>query len=156
MGRQLYETEKDLANEAAFFSTIESRFNIKCHKLPISWQMDMLMSKASGCAKWVIGLGEVKCRKHSHDTFPTVICGRHKLQKGLALRDRFLFKVKGSYKRPSLMFFVRFTDGDFFTKVDDLQKFKQQKFTARNHADDPTDTEWVVHIPIDQFKPFVT
>lgn len=141
----LYETAEDRERERGFFATIEKRFDCDCHKLPIHWQVDCIASRYDDA----VCLGEVKHRSHKHDAFPTVIMSRHKLKKGVDIAQFFGI--------PMICFF-RFTDGDYWWKaplwVKDLNRYREEMWKAKNHAHDPLDAEFVLHIPIEELRAF--
>lgn len=148
MGLTIYETELDRVRERAFMEKVGKRFKCDCHKLPYEWEFDMLLSREGS----LVALGEMKQRQCRSDKFDTVVMGESKLRKALYYSERFL-RLDGK-GRPPVMLFVRYQDCDKTAKISSLAEFKRERFTANNHRDDPTDTEWVVHIPSSLFQTF--
>lgn len=145
MGARLYETEEDRQRERLSFKAVQDRFNCQCHKLSLAWQVDFLGSRDGDA----VCLGEVKTRNHRRGDYPTVFMSRHKLRTGVEAAQ-----ILGV----PMMCFFEFKDGRYWWKaplwVKDLSRYKEEKLSARNHADDPTDTEWVLHIPIEELRAF--
>lgn len=148
MGLRIYETEEDRRREALFMRAIEERCQCSCVKLPYKWEFDMMLTRGGN----LVALGEMKQRNCESTKYPTVVVGESKLKKALFYSERFI-QVDGKSPVPVVLF-VRYTDGDRLTKISSLSGFGRERFAASNHADDPTDTEWVVHIPTNLFKSF--
>ena len=148
MGARLYETDVDRAKELLFAKKIEAIFKCQLVKLPVWAQMDFMITRGNGG----VGIAELKCRNVSSAEYPTLVIGEHKLLRGMEWR-RIFGQVDGN-KDLALMVFVRYSDSDKLVKLTTLEGLKREKLTARNHADDPTDTEWVVHIPSERLRSF--
>lgn len=148
MGARLYESELDRERERDFIGKIESKFDCSCQKLPPHLVLDVIISRGRYGVAW----GELKCRNVSSTTYPTLVVGERKLRKGLELQRLFGHSVTN--ETLPLMIFARFKDRDMWVRVTKLDGLERQKLTAKNHSDDPTDTEWVVHLPLDRFKSF--
>jgi len=150
----LYESDDDRKREHVFALEIEQRFTCKLHKLPYEWEFDYLISRN----ELLTSIGEVKHRKHSKDKYPTVIFSEHKANKGFRFCNRTLvWSVSASkFVPPKFIFFVQFVDGRMFCdlKEGEFNEFERVKLSAKNHEEDPTDTEWVRYIPIELFKEF--
>lgn len=150
----IYETEDDRQREGEFASRIEGRFGCKLIKLGYDWQFDYLIARNFQ----LTGIAELKCRGHRSDRFDTVIFSDHKAQRGLRFCSKTLcYDDKNKqFKEPAFMFFVRFLDMDMFCviKSEMFESLEMKKLSAANHADDPTDTEYVRYIPISLFKEF--
>jgi hypothetical protein len=149
MGRRIYETDADRSREASFINDIENSFQLKCVKLPYHWQFDMFMTRKG----WAIGIGEVKHAFYNHDKYPHALCSAHKITKGLGLTKYVGMPTpEGKCKKLPFILFVRYLDGDYYARLNHPHTYRQRRITAKNHADDPTDTEWCCQIPFDQFK----
>lgn len=150
--KAIYETEEHKEAENKFLKRIEERFNCCSVKLPIRWEIDYLFDRYDNKTGkwWGVSWGELKCRTHESTKYSTVICGEHKIKHGINVSNRL--------GRLPFILFVRFTDRDLWSKLpkdkDDLLDYKRERWTARNHKDDRTDTEWVIHLPIELFKEF--
>lgn len=148
MGTRLYESELDRERERSFILKIERKFKCRCSKLPHHLAMDVLISRGDYAVAW----GELKCRNVSSTTYPTLVIGEQKLKKGLGLQK--LFGHAATNENLPIMLFVRFSDKDMWVKVPHLEGARRERLIAKNHAEDPLDTEWVVHLPLSKFTQF--
>lgn len=161
MGQSLYQTEEDILNEIRFLDKIEGRFNCRGVKVHHNLQFDMLLTRSEKTLTYpgsikavdvVVAVAELKCRNVKHNSYPTCVIGEHKVRTALEWTRRFL-RLDTSEPIP-FIFFVRYLDLDRYTSIVLLDKYKREKFVAANHADDPTDTEYVLHIPCEEFRTF--
>lgn len=150
----IYETDEDRARETEFALQIEGRFGCQLIKLGYDWQFDYLIARNHN----LTGIAEVKCRTHESSKYDTVIFSDHKAQRGFKFCSKVLcFDDKsGQFKEPAFAFFVKFTDRVMYCtiKSEMFESLEMKKLSAANHADDPTDTEYVRYIPIKLFKEF--
>lgn len=150
----IYETDADRERESEFKLRIESRFNCELIKLSYDWQFDFLIARN----KLLTGIAEIKVRTHESTKYETVIFSNHKAESGFRFCKRTLcFDEKtGKFKPTSFVFFVKFTDKTMYANLarEEFLNYKMEKLSARNHADDPTDTEYVRYIPIEKFRGF--
>lgn len=159
MGKQLYETDEDRRRELLFTKKIEAVFNIDTEKLPIHRQLDFLMcrphyDKGKRNPIWqVVGVGETKIRTCRSDTYPTVILSAHKYEYYLNFYRRYFTRIDGR-GNIAFVYFIRYADCDKYARINGVDGYEVERFTARNHADDPTDTERVIHVPTSIFTQF--
>lgn len=150
----IYETDADRERESEFKLRIESRFNCELIKLSYDWQFDFLIARN----KLLTGIAEIKVRTHESTKYETVIFSEHKAKSGFSFCKKTLcFSQKDNqFRPPSFIFFVRFTDKAMYCQLEqiDFGLYERVKLSAKNHAGDPTDTEWVRYIPISKFKEF--
>lgn len=150
----IYETEADRAREHEFALQIEQRFSCQLIKLNYEWQFDYLIARD----RLLTGIAELKVRAHESGKYDTVIFSNHKAESGFRFCKKTLcFDEKSQgFKPTNFILFVKFTDKPMYTllKEDEFERYRKEKLSARNHADDPADTEHVRYIPIEKFKGF--
>jgi hypothetical protein len=150
----IYETDEDRAKEAEFALQIEGRFGCQLIKLGYDWQFDYLIARSGQ----LTGIAEAKCRTHASTKYDSVILSDHKTQYGFRFASKTLCYSEKSrdFKAPDFIFFVKFTDKAMYCLVtkEMFNGLEMKKLSAANHADDPTDTEYVRYIPIKLFKEF--
>ncbi len=160
----IYETEKDRLNERKFLSKIKAKFKCSAIKLPYDWQIDYIMSRKGEASCFA----ELKTRTHRSTDYPSVIISEHKAKKALWYSkhlgpwekrfDESLLRGDdiSDIKHVPFVYFVRFTDKDYWGKVteDMFKGLESKKLSARNHAENHLDTEWIRYIPISLMKEF--
>lgn len=150
----IYESDDDRKRESEFALNIQNRFNCELHKLNYDWEFDYFVSRN----RLMTGIAELKVRTHESTKFDTVIFSEHKAASGFRFCDKHLVydEKSSSFKAVSFIFFCKFTDCSMFAVLDkkEFDSYERVKLSAKNHADDPTDTEWVRYIPISKFRRF--
>lgn len=150
----IYETEADRVREQDFAIQIEQRFSCELIKLTYEWQFDYLITRN----RLLTGIAELKVRTHEAGKYETVIFSDHKAQSGFKFcKGTLCFDEKtGRFKPTTFIFFVKFTDKTMYCPLNEVEfeGYVKEKLSARNHADDPTDTEYVRYIPIEKFRGF--
>ena len=142
MRRPLYETSADLAREKKVADKLAELWQWDMRKLPISYKADYLATgqhpfrtNQSVGRAWV----EVRCRNHTHDTYPSV----------------FISVQKVSYVAE----LMRVTDLPFYFVVEwqdmvgvaELKPPFEVDWTGRNDMRDSADVEPIVHVPLSEF-----
>ena len=158
MAMRLYQTEEDMIREERFLSKILKRFKCEAIQLPIEKVIDRVLVRPfvdkliAKPIKTIVAFAELKCRNVESDRYPTTILSEKKLQ-----WVAHNFKNFGLYETAAeipLMFFVRFKDKDKFVKVRPGGSYKREYLKLAHRKDDPTSSEWVIHIPREDFKEF--
>jgi hypothetical protein len=149
VANRLYETREDKAREGEFMRDVETTFKCRLHKLPISWQIDALVSRN----KKLVAFAEFKCRNHAKGDFPSVILSEHKTEKAFYWQTHL---AKDDYTDAPFLLFIRYGNVDCYAIItkDVFSGSGRKKLTAANHKEDPLDTEWVRYIDIKHFKEF--
>lgn len=137
----------DLDKEKEFRLRIEAAFNCQSYKLPVYWEIDCILTRQ----KHAVALAEIKHRAVGALDFPTVFFPCHKWE---TYQKRYYWASTPRGGNLPLLFFVRFRDGDRYAKISNPTEWQKEKLKAANHADDPTDVEWVYHVPKEEFKEF--
>jgi len=150
----LYESDADRERESEFALNIENRFTCQLIKLTYEWEFDYLIARN----KQLTGIAELKVRTHASNKYDTVIFSDHKAASGFKFCEKTLCydEKSRSHKPTSFIFFVKFTDKPMYAVLnkDEFIEYRIEKLSAANHADDPSDTEYVRYIPIELFKGF--
>jgi hypothetical protein len=130
--RPRYETEDDLRREQFVADRLMEAASITLFKLPDSYGPDFFHKHR---------IIEVKCRKHSSDTYPTLLLALRKWRDGLFLAHL----ISGQF-----VVAVGFTDGIFTASVDpkNLPTYEIVVGGRTRQTRDDGDIEPVVHIPI--------
>jgi len=132
--RPRYETGTDLEREKFVADRLMEQAEITLEKLPASYGPDFFHPSR---------IVEIKCRKHAHDRFETLILALRKWQDGVYLSHLM---------RPGTIFqiAVGFTDGIWTLEVTHhtLPDYEIKWGGRTNQPRDSADVEPVVHIPI--------
>ena len=137
--RPLYETKADLNREYDCVERLMSAWKCNARKLPISYQLDYMFERNKKPTGW----GEIKCRNHSFNTYPTLILSYAKMDRGIQYHNRtgLPFIVVASMQ-----------DGDFWYLHSDGDDLPIRWGGRTKNVRDNQDSEPVVHIPMDLFK----
>ena len=139
--RPLYETASDLKGEHATCRAWARRFNYAIHKLPMSYELDFILTTQSNRA---VSFLEYKRRHFPVNRYPTVMLSLKKVMRGCEL--------SAAAGIPST-FLVGFDDqigSVCFSKI--ARKPNWIEFGGRTvKTRDSADIEPVVMIPIDEF-----
>lgn len=135
--RPMYETEEDLENEASIAEMISHTFKVALDKMPISYGLDFLVTKADK----TIGVMEVKKRNLKHDAYPTFMISLLKWNKGLQFH--YLNKLRFSIA-------IMFTDGlyRYVFREEDLKEIYIEFGGRTKTTRDSADIEPVIRIPM--------
>lgn len=158
--RVSYETEESLLNEELFLDKIEQRFRCSSIKMPTYREFDYILTRPFKLPQnaffkkpvpYAVSIAELKCRKVKSTDYPTCVLGEHKVRTALKFKRYF---ATAENKPLPFIFFVRYLDKDVYVGIESLDGFKREKFSARNHAENIADTEWVIHVPKESFRTF--
>lgn len=138
--RPTYETQKDLDGEREIFAAMEAKWAVKVQKLPVSYRVDAALVKDGA----IVGFAEVKDRKCSLSTFPTIFISLGKWQ---AMND--LYNDTGKF----VYWVVRFTDAlcAFMVAGEEAEDLRWGGRTVQQR--DTADVEPMVHIETTRFTP---
>lgn len=150
MGRTIYETEEDLANEREIRLELEKKWNCKGKKLPKKSIVDFAMFREGEIVSFI----EIKDRSKNQKRqsidhkkgHPSLLISALKLREGKYIIDH--------YKKPFLLV-VRFIEGIYYIKYEgslDLTRYTM-KVLGRKDRKDPEDIEPVFLIPKREFIP---
>ena len=133
--RPRFETEDDLKREAFVADQLMRVSGIRLDKMPDSYGPDYFHPRR---------IVEVKCRKHAHDKFPTLILALRKWQAGI---------YRAHLMHPKTLFVVAagFTDGIWTISVahKELSDYEIAMGGRTKQTRDAADIEPVVHIPVE-------
>lgn len=131
--RPQYETGTDLEREKFVADRLMEQSKITLEKLPASYGPDFFHPSR---------IVEVKCRKHAHDRFETLILALRKWQDGVYLSHLMRHAI--------FQIAVGFTDGIWTLEVahHTLPDYEIKWGGRTNQPRDSADVEPVVHIPI--------
>jgi len=136
--RRQYETSGDLKNENEARDEIERCWDLRVHKLPISYKLDWVICRDNS----IVGWGEFKKRNISINQYPTVILSAMKV-KEMILYASVVGKA---------MFFVRFQEGLYFAEIDSEDSRKGTWGGRTWQRRDDQDEEPVILIPVSKFQ----
>lgn len=142
MPRQLYETKQDISEELTIAERCLKSWDIvNYHKLPISYYVDFALCRK----KKVVAVLEIKNRKHTPDTFPTLYFSLNKWLHGKRYKDEMNIEF---------VLAVGFSDGSIwhFTYDPKAENDFEVTWGGRNKKRDSQDQEPVIHIPVSLFK----
>lgn len=147
----LYESESDLANEKDFMLKINQSFDCKCMKLPLHWEIDLLMARDKKGVAW----GEIKCRKHLFSDYPSWIISETKLKAGNWASRTFLALPLAWPKAMPFIFFLRCLSGDYWVNAGKLKDLPVEAISVSNCAfNDPRAIKKHAFIESKHFKEF--
>jgi len=145
--RKLYENDKSLAGEKEFATILESKWQCKLNKLPISYHIDFMGTRNEHCeffketTEKAVSFVELKCRTCKHDAYETYMLSLSKLMKARELSENTGLPV---------FLAVQWTDRMGFVRLNTCQC--TLGVGGRKDRGDWQDIEPVVHIPIYQFN----
>lgn len=135
--RPRYETETDLANEAAVVNVVASRWLCECRKLPLRYELDYAIYKDNFLRAYL----EIKCRSVASNQYATVILSAAKVATAKQL--------SAAAGVPSILV-VSYTDLDLWI---DISK-ADAKYSPGGRSDrgDAQDLEPVAHFYVEEMK----
>lgn len=135
--RPKYETETDLANEAAVADVVASRWLCECRKLPLRYDLDYAIYQ-DGFLKAYL---EIKCRNVPSTQYKTVILSAAKVAAAKHL--------SASAGTPAILV-VRYSDTDKWIDISKETAFHSPG--GRSDRGDVQDQEPVAHFAADKMR----